>query len=237
MKLLVASVVDPLCAREPRTKAVTDILKYWGFDYRPIIDNAWIGWPSKLLGFIEIAHELAAEGEYTHLMFIDARDIVLLAGPDEVMKRWHKFNHSWVFIAEPFIWSPGSFQPSDYPTPQCVYRYLNGGASIGEVVHISAYFNKWTDNGKNLPLSLPCGDQDWLAEKFIEDYPDAIMLDHECTLFQCMCGSLTCNPPQVTIAPGRIHNKVTRTDPLVIHFNGGDDITDPTRSILWKHWL
>lgn len=222
---------------EARTEAVTALLNHWGFDYRPVVDESWIGWPSKMLRFIRIAHELAAGGDYTHLMFIDARDIVLLTGPDEIMERWRKFNHPWIYSAEPNIWSPNSFTPEQYPTPDCVYRYLNGGASIGEVVHISEYFNKWTDDGENLPLSLPRGDQDWMAARFIEEYPDAIMLDHDCELFQCMCGSLVGPNPRCSIMPGKVVNHTTGTEPLIIHFNGGDDITSPSRSILWRHLI
>lgn len=236
-KLLVASVVDPVCAKEAKTQAVTAILEHHGFDYRPIVDEGWFGWPSKLLGQIKLVHDLAISKEYTHLMFIDARDIVLLDGPGEVMKRYYEFDHPWVYNAEPFIWSPDSFQPEDYPTPKCIYRYVNGGASVGLISHMNRYYNKWTKFGADPPVNLPRGDQDWIAARFIEDYPDAIMLDHNCELFQCMCGSLMPAGPNCMLLQGKVINHITKTNPIVIHFNGGDDITSPERRMLWDHWI
>lgn len=231
-KLIVASVVDLPYSTLPKVKAVTTILKRQGFEARQVVDETWFGWPSKLLGFIEIVRGLVAEGHYTHVLFIDGADVVMLAGPDEVMRRYHKFNHPWVYGAEPFIWSQGSFTPEQYPTPQCLYRYLNGGACVGRIDHVLSYFDKWTNNGKKPPLCFR-GDQDWMAARFIEEYPDAIILDHECKLFQSMCGSLVGDTPHCTIVPGKVHNNVTGTDPIVIHFNGGDDITTPDRRLLW----
>jgi len=232
-KLLVASVVNISFSKMPKTKAVTAILESQGFDYRPVVDELWFGWLSKLLGFIEIVNELRTQDDYTDLMFVDGADIVALDGPDEVMRRFYEFDHPWVYNAEPFIWSPNSFTPEQYPTPRCTYRYLNAGASIGEIGHIAKYFDKWTDNGKKTLPGLPGGDQDWMAAWFIEDYPDAIQLDHDCKLFQCMCGSLVGDNPHCTIVPGRVHNNLTGTDPIIIHFNGGDDITTLDRRILW----
>jgi len=155
--------------------------------------------------------------------------VVVLAGPDEVMERWREFEHPWVYNAEPFIWSPDSFQPEDYPTPDVTYRYLNSGAYIAEREHLVECFDRWT-----IPCYLPRGDQDWMAARFIKEYPDAIALDYGCELFQCMCGSLVGDEPHCTIEPGKVVNHVTETEPLIIHFNGGDDITAPNRRLLWE---
>lgn len=233
-KLLVASVCDPVWAVLPKTTAVTAILEYHGFEYRQVVDMQWEGWSSKLTGFIDIVRTIDPAEGITHIMFIDAADVVLLDGPDEVMRRYFAFDHPWVYNAEPHIWSPGSFQPEDYPTPRCIYRYLNAGASIGEVDHILKYFAKWTKDGP--PVSVK-GDQDWFAARFIEEYPDAIKLDHRCELFQCMCGSLIPPDPHCTVVPGKVYNNRTMTEPIIIHFNGGDDITKPERRLLWGHWI
>lgn len=231
-KLLVASVVDVPYSKMLKVHAVKAILEHHGFDYRMAVDPDWLGWPSKLMGFIKIMRDLVKSKEYTHVMLIDGADIVALDGPDAVMERYFAFGHPWIYNAEPFIWSQGSFTPEQYPTPQCTYRYLNGGASIGEIGHIAKYYDKWTDGGKRPPICFK-GDQDWMADRFIKEYPDAIMLDHNCELFQVMCGSLVGNNPICQMTPGHVHNRETGTDPIIIHFNGGDDITTPDRSFLW----
>lgn len=238
-KLLVAYEVDVAFALQPKCKAVKAILEYHGFDIHPTEVTLWRGFIDKLLHFIDVVRVVAEQGEYTHLMFIDASDVVLLDGPGEVMRRYHALNHPWVCNAEPVIWTPGSFQYEDYKTPECEYRYLNSGASIGEVGHMLKWFNKWTDNGKRrpTPADVSMGDQDWMAARFIEGYPDAMTLDHQCELFQTMCHSLVGDNPHCVITPGKVHNRVTGTDPIVIHFNGGDDITRPGRRELWQHWV
>jgi len=100
-----------------------------------------------------------------------------------------------------------------------------------------ALWDKWTAGGTRIPRNLPHGDQDWMAARFIEGYPDAIALDHECKLFQCMCGSLMESEPYCVMKPGQVYNDLTMTWPLIIHFNGGDDITADDRRGLWAHLI
>jgi len=227
-KLVVKSVMNHDYFKHEKTKAITAILNNWGYDYRPFVDNLWHGWPSKQEHFIKSVHEL--EDDVTHIMFIDAADVVLLCGEEELMDRWSDFNHPWVYNAEPHIWPHGSFLPSDYPTPDVRYRYLNAGVSLGEVAHIRKWFDKWTDSSDSLPICKR-DDQYWMTEHFIKSYPDAINLDTNCDLFQCMCGS----DMHTIRTPGRVHNNITNTDPSVIHFNGGTNICDEDRRGLWEH--
>ncbi len=228
-KLKVVSVADQVFAGLPKTLAVASVLIHHGFDYTMKLDWLWCGWISKIWHMMDTVNDLAG---YTHLMFLDCADVIFLAGPDEVMERYFKFNHPWVYNAEPFIWSPGSFQPEDYPTPDVLYRYLNAGASIGEIGHMRHWLNKW-----GRPSYIPRGDQDWLAARFIESYPEAIKLDTNCELFQCCCGSRAAPDPFITVSPGKVYNRITDTHPLVIHTNGGDDVTAPKWRYLWEHYL
>lgn len=228
-KLVVTSCTDLAFSRKPATEVIRQIMDKWGYDYRPYVDSLWYGWPSKLEYLIRACHEMT---DATHIMMIDAQDVVILCDPDELMERWAAFNHPWVYNAEPFIWSPNSFQPEDYPTPDVVFRYLNAGASISNREHMVKWFDKWTDFGKN-KVVCKRGDQDWMAAHFISGYPDAIKLDINCDLFQCMCGSEVEEAPHVEVGPGHVHNLTTGTSPAVIHYNGGTDITEDKRRVLW----
>jgi len=228
-KLKVVSVADQGFAVLPKTLAVASILHHHGFDYSLKLDWLWCGWISKLWHMMDTVADLAG---YTHLMFIDCADVVVLAGPDEIMERYFEFGHPWIYNSEPFIWTPDSFQPEDYPTPNVTYRYLNAGASIGEIGHMHKWLDTW-----GRPSFTHIGDQNWLAARFIESYPNAIKLDTNCELFQCMCGSLVEPNPHCIMRPGRVYNTVTGTWPLIIHFNGGDDVTTEDRSYLWEHYL
>lgn len=228
-KLKVVSVADQGFAVLPKTLASASVLIHHGFDYTMKLDYLWCGWISKLWHMMDTVADLAG---YTHLMFVDCADVVLLAGPDEIMERYFEFNHPWVYNAEEFIWSPDSFQPEDYPTPNVKYRYLNAGVSIGEIGHMFKWLDAW-----GRPGWIPTGDQDWLAARFIESYPNAIKLDTNCDLFQCCCGSQVEPDPFVVLSPGKVYNRITDTYPLIIHFNGGTDITDSERRPLWEHYL
>ncbi len=231
-KLAVISIISHNLKDEPQVAAVRDILAHWGYHHIQHVDYLWHGWSSKLDFNYRMCHELT---DFTHLMYVDARDVVVLAGPDEVMDRWYTIGHPWVYSAEPFIWSQGSFEPEDYSTPDVTYRYLNSGAYIAKREHLVEWFDRWIPNGA-IP-ALPRGDQDWMAARFIEDYPAAIEVDCGCELFQSMCGSLVGDKPHCTMLPGYVCNLVTSTEPLVIHFNGGDDITKPNRRYLWAHLI
>jgi len=236
MRLKVVSVADQVFAALPKTLACASVLIHHGFDYTMKLDWLWQGWISKIWHMMDIVKDLAGHRAghgtaYTHLMFIDCADVLPLAGPDEVMERYFEFDHPWVYAAEPFIWSEGSFQPEDYPTPDVLYRYLNAGASIGEIGHMRHWLSQWPR-----PKALPQGDQDWMAARFIENYPNAMMLDTNCDLFQCCCGSKVEPDPFITVSPGKMYNRITDTYPLIIHANGGDDITAPDWRPLWDNF-
>ena len=224
-RLIVASVVDPECAEEAGTQACLAVLKHHGFEVYQKVEPNWRGWGTKLLFAAETCRELV---DYTHILFLDGRDVILLAGPDEVMERYYQLDHPWVYGAQDSIWPISSpFGPEDYPPCDSRYRYLNGGMCLGERKHMERYYRQWTDDISEGVHS----EQLWMATRFLENYPEAIKLDNDCELFQCVTG-WWCK-----ITPGRVYNEDTNTNPLAIHFTGGVDITAPERKILWGHWI
>jgi hypothetical protein len=231
-RLKVFSVVNQAFSVLPKVKAVNSILQRYGYDHEMRVDPLWFGWPSKLINYIDMVRNL--DKSYTHVMFVDGADVMVMATPDEVMSKFFEFEHPWVYNAEPHIWSPGSFKPEDYPTPQVTYRYLNSGACIGERKHILKWYEIWTEGFTKDPDCIK-GDQDWVAERYIRHYPDAIKLDTNCELFQTGCGSRMRPNPILKITPGLVYNKETNTFPMIIHANGGDDITSEDWRILWNH--
>lgn len=230
MQICAIASVSADCWHEAKTRAVREILEYHGWDVEEEIEPIWTGFTAKL----RWAHRCAAElTQYTHLMLIDARDVVLLAGPDEVLSCFLEFDHPWVCAAEPHIWPTGMYEADDYPPCDTPYRYLNSGAYIAERTWLLACFNRWPAEGvKQRALVAKGEDGPWMTENYLT-YPGAIVLDHNCQLFQCLCGSdWLCE-----VTPGCVHNRKTNTDPLIIHHNGGTDITAPDRSFLWDRWL
>ena len=237
-KLVVHSICSPSFASLDKVETVTALFNYHGYDYRMFVDPLWIGWPSKLWHFLDVVLNQPADGA-THYMFVDGADVVPLVGPDELLARWGEFNHPWVYCAEINMWKPGLYTPEEYPTPDGMFRYLNAGVCIGEVGHMKRWWGEWM----RPPATMPESDQDWLHHRLVAHWPDAFILDQECRLFQCMCGA----DPVMEVKPGYAHNTVTKTEPGILHFNGGTDITwadDPkgyksgiNRRLVWEHWL
>lgn len=230
-KLKVLSVIGPPnLAQEPRTVAVRQILDYWGYDHQQKVDPLWTGMSCKLVGYFEMVKEL--DESYTHVMLCDARDVVVLASPERVMEEWFKFGHPWVFNAERNIWPVSSYTPEEYPTPPGLFRYINEGVSIGERAYIKEWYSKWTNGFTTTPTDFTGSCQHWMAKRFVRHYPDLIKIDQDCELFQCVAGAF-----HLEVSPGFAHNEDTGTSPLVIHYNGGNDITHPKWSNIWRHWI
>jgi hypothetical protein len=232
MRICAITSVSADCYYEAKTRAVRAILKYHGWDVEEEVQPQWTGFTAKLWW----AHRCAAElTRYTHLMLIDARDVVLLAGPDEVLSCFLEFDHPWVCAAEPNIWPTGMYEPEDYPLCDTPYRYLNSGAYIAEREHLLACFERWPAAGVSPDVRVLVAkgeDGPWLTEQYLME-PGSILLDHNCELFQCACGSRIGPSPIIQAGPGVVYNRVTKSFALVIHANGGDDITAPDWRVLW----
>ena len=214
------SMVSADCAQEAKTRAVSAILKEHGWIHHQQVKPVWGGFADKLHWAYECARTLT---QYTHLAFFDARDIVVLAGPDKTLARFLEFGHPWVCGAEPFPWPADAYNLNTYPTCSTPYRFLNSGAYIAEREHMLACFDRWPE--------IQGDDQEWLTNRYLEG--DDIILDHQCSLIQNMCGSESL----VDISYHLVYNPTTQTLPLVIHYNGGANITRPDRRVLWDRSL
>jgi len=224
--------VSQNCVYEPKTEAVMAILEYHGWDVYREIEPRWTGFIRK----VHYAHEMAKElTQYDYLLLMDARDVVVLEDPQTVLDRFLEFDQPWVCAAEPNIWPIGMYRSSDYPPGPVLnpYRYLNSGAYIAERGHLLDCLDRWPRLGRDQVALIAKGEDGAFLTEFYIREPGAITLDHECRLFQCMCGSDWC----CEVTPGHVHNALTDTDPLVIHYNGGTNITAPDRSYLWQHWV
>jgi hypothetical protein len=179
-----------------------------------IYSPPWQGLLSKITTALQASRELT---DASHILFIDAYDIVPLARPDVIMERFAAFQHPFVMNAEPHIWPPNSFTPEDYPPCESVWRYLNSGAFLAEREYLRECLERWGN-----PFGWPSGnDQDWYATHFLKE-PGCIKLDTKCELFQCLIGGWWA----FDTAPGKLHNTKTNTDPVILHHNGGGSLAE-----------
>lgn len=226
----IMSMGPPAIAEEPKTIAVRAILEAKGWDVAAEIEHKWSGFMAKVRWAKTCAEELT---QFTHLLLMDARDVVVLDPPEVILERFLEFDHPWVFNAEPHIWPQGMCEPGEYPPCEGPYRYLNSGAFIAERTHLLDCLSRWSPHGNRLTHIIAMGEDGPFYTNYYLDEPGAIELDHGCELFQCMCGSdWLC-----TVTPGDVHNVKMDSHPRIIHFNGGTDITQPDRRELWQHLL
>jgi len=205
-----------------RSQRVVSILDHYQIPYKLYTDIVWKGLGSKL----EIAYRATQElTDYTHLLFLDAYDIVVMAGLDAIMERYQMFQHPWVCNADPFIWPPSSLQPEDYPLCESVWRYLNSGAYLAERTYLAMWLERW---GVSKLTRYNFCDQGWLASHYVKT-PESICLDTQCRLFQCLIGGWWA----FDVSPCHLHNHETNTDPLIAHHNGGGNITEERVKPLW----
>jgi len=217
--IIAISIVSENLVDEPKTVASFSTLEDHGWVYHRVVAPIWGGFATKL----KCVHEMAKFfTRFTHIMFVDARDVVLLGTPDQVLKRFLEFDHPWVCGAEVNLWPVDSFPRDVFPKSSTCWRFLNSGAYVANREHLLACFEKWPD------IPNDADDQRWLAERFLEG--NDILLDYKCKLIQNMCGS----DHLMFMEYGRAYNMLTHTEPLIVHFNGGTDITAPDRRGLWS---
>uniref|UniRef100_A0A3B5Q4B5 PLOD1-3-like GT domain-containing protein n=1 Tax=Xiphophorus maculatus TaxID=8083 RepID=A0A3B5Q4B5_XIPMA len=70
-----------------------------------------------------------SEEQQLVVMFVDSYDVILAAGPDELLTRFSSLGHWVVFSAEGFCW-PDQRLASKYPQVHSGKRYLNSGGEV-----------------------------------------------------------------------------------------------------------
>jgi len=218
--IIAISIVSRNLVDEPKTKASFSTLEERGWLHSQRVVPVWSGFATKLKFAYEAAKTLVS---FSHVLFVDARDVVLLGTPDQVLARFLEFDHPWVCGAEVNLWPVGSFPPDVFPKSSTCWRFLNSGAYVANREHLLSCFEKWPE------IPDVADDQRWLTSRYLEN-PDDILLDTKCKLIQNMCGS----DHLMYMEYGRAYNMLTHTEPLIIHFNGGTDITSPERRGLWS---
>lgn len=204
-----------------------------GWDYQLIVGE-WRGYASKLLDLYSYL-KTGAEDDTDLIMYSDSYDSLMLATPDEVIRKWddiiglHKVMgyapmNNILWYAERACWPYGewTYLFPDSPTP---YKHLNGGGWIAtpqqtinliELMPVipSAEFNDQVHNTKI-----------FLTKNYLAN----IQLDYYCEIFQCMAHA---GENDFSVIDGRVRNNITGTMPCVCHQNGHCMNDDNIQNIL-----
>lgn len=202
----------------------------WGWDFRPSgHGERWSGFCGKFRGVKAAIPKLRTEG-YTHLVFADAYDSLIVGPP-------HKFDKlvdspGIVWSCEKACWPP-PVDANRYPeTSKSEWRYLNSGGYFGSLEAVDEFLDD---------EALNCEDDQWeSAERFLADLESGspkMRLDDGCDWFQSIAHACAFSHQKwedtfdalSTIDTGEevavFRNKITRTLPVVIHGNGGTDMS------------
>lgn len=179
----------------------------------------WRGFGEKLVTGQRAVRELT---QYTHLMLLDAYDVIVMASAEEMLSRFMEFGHPFVCQAELNCW-PDREKTDRYPPCETTWRFLNSGLYIAEREYLGAL---WAKHG---PIDPAVYDQRWVTDVFLND-PGSILLDTKCSLFQSLLGV----QHLLEMVDGKLRNKETGTFPMVAHHHGGADIRDEFARRLWS---
>ena len=119
------------------------------------------------------------------IMFTDSYDVLLLAGKDEILKKFKNFEANVVFGAEDFCWPDQSLKEK-YPKVDRGYRFLNSGGFIGYAPDLYKIVTQ-------VPVADTDDDQLFYTKIFLNDElreQYKIKLDNRAEIFQNLNGAV-----------------------------------------------
>lgn len=203
---------------DPRYLTVARLVDSLGLHRYTYGLGKWKGFGDKLITAREAARTLT---NYTHLLHIDAYDVIVIGNEQEIFERYLSLGHPFVCMSEVNCW-PDISVAHEYSQTNSPWPYLNSGCYMGERTALLDVLNSF-DLKPNLD------DQRVLTRYFI-DHPGSIMLDQNCVLFQPLLGSMHL----LDIDYMHIYNRHTGTHPLIAHHHGGGNVNTGDVVNLWK---
>lgn len=149
------------------------------------------------------------------VLFVDSYDVVLAAGPQELLAKFARGGARALFSAEAFCWPQWGLAPA-YPPAGTGKRYLNSGGFVGFAPTVWRLVERWRyrdDDDDQLFYSRLYLDPALRAEL-------GLALDHRSQIFQNLNGAI--DEVVLKFEPGRVRarNVAYDTLPVVIHGNG-----------------
>jgi len=193
---------------DPGLTMLIESMEKFGLDYVVLgQDQQWKGFGTKIILLEKYLKSI--DPEYTHVVFVDAYDVALLSGMDEIEKQ---YTDSWpgkiVFSAELNCW-PCAELSERYPACDSLWRYLNSGSYMAPISGLLSLFSAY-------PPVFEMDDQLYFT-KMLLGGESPIVLDTNCSLFQT---TAFCYNNEYRADGARLVNNLTGTMPVVIHGNG-----------------
>lgn len=166
------------------------------------------------------------------VMFTDSYDVIITAGAQEILKKFHKFKTKVLFSAEGFCW-PDESLAEKYPKVENGQRYLNSGGFMGYAPQL--YKVVTSSQIKNIDDDQLFYTKIYLNEELRKTL--SIKLDHKAEIFQSLNGAVGDVELRFKESDSYIRNLAYDTTPIVIHGNGPSKIAlNSLGNYLAKSW-
>lgn len=185
-------------------------MAYLNAPVKNLATRPWSGFKDKLVAMQEF---LATLPPTDVVCFVDGYDVTCFFDNTEVLEKFKAYGVDVLFSAETSCY-PWSHVQHLYPSTSSIYRYLNSGGYMGYVAALQQVLSR------DMSAS-PC-DQGYMTYYYLNHVHDKnatfkMELDRGCVIFQ---SAYAIPWSHFLIKEGRLYNKVTRTYPCFLHYNG-----------------
>jgi len=178
------------------------------------LGDTYAGWLDiKVKRLAKVARELRDCG-FTHIMYSDGRDAWLCAGMDEVAEKYNALGAPPLLLSaqrRPFCGGYAEYYAQvDWDTSKA-FPYVGTPGQLCSCEALASALDYMAENYKGCPDDDPAV---WCS--YMAEFP--VRLDHDCSIFMNV-GDM--DEGEWEVRDGRAYNRLTETEPCVIHFNGG----------------
>jgi hypothetical protein len=174
--------------------------------------ETWNGYVDKIIAIDDI---IKKHLDCDIICFIDAYDVLINQDIDNLLEKFNYYSCD-LLIGSELSCYPDKYK-SMYSNIDSKYKYVNSGGYIGYKYAIQKIFT-WKSYDDIYKICSDGGDQSYFTEYFITNNSDKIKLDTECLIFQNMH---LVDWNDINFHCGKVCNKILKTTPCFIHFNGG----------------
>ena len=238
MKLVVITTINSL---EQIPMMLASCKKY-DIDIKPYgLGRGYSIWADmKILWKIPVLEEHAKS--YTHVLYTDSRDAFFTDGLDNILLKYKLKGQPACLVSAERACNPDTQYTDNYPDPGTPYRFPCVGGYIGEIPymletfrHMATYRDRSGDDAAIWQWAYDAG---WFRPQ----------IDTGCSIFQTMSGNASSDlevaneiylgSTEEELSLMSLRNKLTRSYPCLLHFNGGysDAVTGKFDMMLpwWK---
>ena len=158
-----------------------------------------------------------------YVLVADCRDVLIVAGEEEIIRKFHSFRSPLVMSTERGCWPPDpDIAQFFYGKDKHGYDYINAGVYIGEWNYVARCLEFLLAKYRGTHPGADNSQGWWMYAKMRGEL--LFDLDSSCQIFQSMSGG--CDG-HIAVENLQVRNTVTNTLPCVIHFNGNPGVFNP----------